>query len=253
MIELQSITFGGGHALVRVRLSDDAPLTTDENIEATAHVYYVMPGIADHACTGDAGATFKDVMGATETAHLLEHMTIELMALTNMAGDVSCGRTRAVSGDDDRLFEIELAAPDDVLVTSALSSALWILDWALSGAAEPEPDLKGIVAGIVSLVEAANDQAPDPVNAPLEVAAVVEEVAEVEDGDEAEEVDGVEEVDEVEISDAPVDEAEVDELVDEIEDDVLEPEYEEPEAVTPANDASHVHLGTEVGFIHDES
>jgi hypothetical protein len=248
MIELQSITFGGGHALVRVRLSDDAPLTTDQDLEATAHVYYVMPGIADHACTGDAGATFKDVMGATETAHLLEHMTIELMALTNMAGDVSCGRTRAIPGDDDRLFEIELAAPDDVLVTSALSSALWILDWAFSGAAEPEPDVKGIVAGIVSLVEAANDQAPDPVNAPLEVAAVVE-AAEKADEPVAE----VEEVVEATAEAEPVDEDEVAQLVDEIEDDVLEAEYEEPEVEIEVPDAAHVHLGTEVGFIDDES
>lgn len=91
-------------------------------------------------------------MGSTEVAHLLEHVTIELMAQTGLGGDVSCGRTWEVTGEP-RTYDVQLACPDDVLVASALSSAAWILQWAYSGGADPKPDVAAIVSGIRELVE----------------------------------------------------------------------------------------------------
>ena len=91
-------------------------------------------------------------MGSTEVAHLLEHVTIELMAQTGLGGDVSCGRTWEVTGEP-RTYDAQLACPDDVLVASALSSAAWILQWAYSGGADPKPDVAAIVSGIRELVE----------------------------------------------------------------------------------------------------
>ena len=43
-------------------------------------------------------------MGQTELCHLLEHVTVELMNETGLAGSISCGRTR-VSEHDERVFE----------------------------------------------------------------------------------------------------------------------------------------------------
>ena len=74
----------------------------------------LVPAIAQHACYGDAGEKFQDCMGDTEVAHLLEHLTVELMIETGLAGDISSGRTRGVS-EDPHLFDIELSCPDDAL------------------------------------------------------------------------------------------------------------------------------------------
>ena len=160
LIEIEKVAVAPRHFTARVRIANGGPLTTDEDLVGTTHVYNLMPQICDHTCLGDAGTTFKDCMGATEVAHLLEHVAIELMARTNLAGDITCGRTWEVESDP-RVFDVQLACPDDVLVAAALSSAAWILQWAYSGGAEPKPDVDAIVEGIKELVRHADAKAAE--------------------------------------------------------------------------------------------
>jgi hypothetical protein len=191
LIEIKRVAVAPQHFTARVTIAPGGPITTDQDLVGTTHVYNLLPDIIDHACLGDEGETFKDAMGATELAHLLEHVTIELIARTGLAGDISCGRTWEVAGED-RTYDVQLSCPDDVLVASALSSAAWILEWAYSGAEDPAPDVDGIVAGIKSLVENADAFAaePEPVAEEKaetaadepEPAAEDEESSEVEDG-----------------------------------------------------------------------
>ena len=90
-------------------------------------------------------------------AHLLEHVTVELLARTNIAGDISTGRTVQTG---ERSFEVELSCPDDVLVAGALSSAVWIMQWAYSGGGDPKPDVDAIASGLVDLVASVSEQEP---------------------------------------------------------------------------------------------
>ncbi len=71
--------------IAHVRIDDDGPLMTSEDLEGTARVYRLLPHIVEHACLGDAGETFRDAMGDTELAHLLEHVTVELLAQRSTA------------------------------------------------------------------------------------------------------------------------------------------------------------------------
>lgn len=158
LIDITKVAVAPQHFTARVTIANGGPLTTDQDLVGTTHVYRLLPEICDHTCLGDAGTTFKDAMGATEVAHLLEHVAIELMARTGLAGDISCGRTWDVVGEP-RTFDIQLACPDDVLVASALSSAAWILQWAYSGGADPKPDVDAIVSGIRELVNHADEVA----------------------------------------------------------------------------------------------
>lgn len=150
LIDIVRVEVGLENLTARVRLSEDAPLMTSENLVGTTRVYNLMPHIIDHVCLGDAGETFKDAMGHTELAHLLEHMTVELLSQSSASGEVSCGRTRPA--DEERCFDIELSCPDDVLVIGALSSAVWIAEWAFGDGGAPEPDVEAIVAGLTSMV-----------------------------------------------------------------------------------------------------
>ena len=160
LIEIKRVQIGPENLIAHVRIADDAPLMTSEDLEATARVYHVMPHIVEHVCLGDAGETFRDAMGDTEIAHLLEHVTVELLAQTNMAGDIPAGKTW-VDEVDNRTYQIELACPDDVLVAAALSCGVWILDWAYSGGADPEPNVDAIVQGLVQLVDSVADKGED--------------------------------------------------------------------------------------------
>lgn len=156
LVDITQVAVAPQHFTARMRIANGGPLTTDQDLVGTTHVYNLLPDIIDHACLGDAGKTFKDCMGATELAHLLEHVAIELMARTGLAGDVTCGRTWEVTGEP-RAYDVQLGCPDDVLVAAAVSSAAWILQWAYSGARDPKPDVDAIVDGIRSMAEHADE------------------------------------------------------------------------------------------------
>jgi hypothetical protein len=133
---------------------------TSENAEATERVLELLPGLSEHLCLGDADARFGLVAKDTEVAHLLEHVTVELLALTNLAGDVASGKTSLV--DSRRgLYEIILACPDDVLVAASLSSAVWLLNWAYGNQEDADPDINAIVSGLVALIQGLDGEKTD--------------------------------------------------------------------------------------------
>lgn len=161
LFNIMKITVDDAKVRAQVLVNPGMPLMTSEDIEATARVYYLAPAIALHACFGDAGEKFQDCMGDTELAHLLEHLTVEIMNETGLAGEISCGRTRAVA-DDPRLFEIELSCPDDVLTVGALSSATFMMDWAFLHPDVTAPDFAGTVEGMRQLVLSLRGEAGEP-------------------------------------------------------------------------------------------
>lgn len=151
LFNILKVTVSEDKICAHVLVNPGMPLMTSGDIEATARVYYLVPAIAKHLCLGDSGREFQDCMGQTELCHLLEHVTVELMNETGLAGSISCGRTR-VSEHDERVFEIELSCPDDALAIGALSSATFMMDWAYLHADQPAPDVEGTVAGLRNLV-----------------------------------------------------------------------------------------------------
>ena len=150
LFDIRKITVGEDKLTARVLVNANAPLMTSEDIEATSRVYYLSTDIADHVCLGDSGERFRDCMGHTELPHLLEHLTVEIMNKTGLAGNVSCGRTRSVVVDD-RLFDVELSCPDDVLTIGALSSAAFMMDWAFLYPEQPAPNFDATVEALRSL------------------------------------------------------------------------------------------------------
>lgn len=185
LFNILKVTVSEDKICAHVLVNPGMPLMTSEDIEATARVYYLVPAIAKHLCLGDSGREFQDCMGQTELCHLLEHVTVELMNETGLAGSISCGRTR-VSEHDERVFEVELSCPDDALAIGALSSATFMMDWAYLHADQPAPDVDGTVAGLRNLVLGmrAEAEGKDPHEAVA--AANGEDVAEDEGADEGE-------------------------------------------------------------------
>ena len=151
LFNVLKVTVSDDKLTARVLVNPGAPLYTSEDIEATARVYYLAPGIADHTCLGDAGEKFQDCMGDTEIAHLLEHLTVEIMNQTGLAGDIVSGRTRGVE-NDERLFDVELSCPDDVLTIGALASAEFMMQWAFLHSDQTPPDFPGTVSALRDMV-----------------------------------------------------------------------------------------------------
>ena len=222
LFNILKVTVSKDKICAHVLVNPGMPLMTSEDIEATARVYYLVPAIAKHLCLGDSGREFQDCMGQTELCHLLEHVTVELMNETGLAGSISCGRTR-VSEHDERVFEVELSCPDDALAIGALSSATFMMDWAYLHADQPAPDVEGTVAGLRNLVLGmrAEAEGKDPHEA---VAA-----ANAEDATEGE---------------APID-ANVEPVVDAAAGEAAESEPAEPQGVPSFDDESQEAIDTE--------
>ena len=160
LISIKKVVVGPKNLTATVEFSAKAPRLTSENAEATERVLELLPGLSEHLCLGDADARFGLVANDTEVAHLLEHVTVELLALTNLAGDVASGKTSLV--DSRRgLYEIILACPDDVLVAASLSSAVWLLNWAYGNQEDADPDINAIVSGLVALIQGLDGEKTD--------------------------------------------------------------------------------------------
>lgn len=157
LFDIKKVTVGPKTLAAEVEVAPNAPLLTSDDPEGTRLMVELMPQIADHVCLGDAGPHFGEVVEKTELAHLLEHVTVELLARTDAAGDISTGRTVQTG---ERSFEVELSCPDDVLVAGALSSAVWIMQWAYSGGGDPKPDVDAIASGLVDLVASVSEGEP---------------------------------------------------------------------------------------------
>ncbi len=156
LVRIERVEIGPKKFVAHVRIASGGPLNTDDDPEATNRILALFPELNDHLCTGDASPKFSEVIRSTEIAHLLEHVTIELLARSGLAGDISSGRTKA-DAQGDRSFTIEFACPDDVLVAACLSSAAWVLDWAYAGGEDPSPDVEGIVSGLIGLITSLGD------------------------------------------------------------------------------------------------
>lgn len=150
-ISITKVEIDSQYFTAHIRIGEETPLFTCDDLEATTRIYDIMPHIIEHACVGDASDTFKDVMGNTELAHLLEHVCVELLSQTDIAGDVPAGKT-FISPIVDRGYVLQFTCSDDALVAAAFASAVWIMNWAFSGAAGSTPNCDAIVQAIVAMV-----------------------------------------------------------------------------------------------------
>ena len=251
LISIKKVVVGPKNLTATVEFSAKAPRLTSEEAEATKRVLELLPGLSNHLCLGDADARFGLVAEDTEVAHLLEHVTVELLALTNLAGDVASGKTSLV--DSRRgLYEIILACPDDVLVAASLSSAVWLLNWAYGNQEDADPDINAIVSGLVALIqsldgektdELADSSEPEADAAPQVESVDAEDYAadnSSEDVADAAAADAVE----AEVADAEENNAEV-AGIDAAGEDVAEP-AEPADVAEPAADAAEETIATEL-------
>lgn len=104
----------------------------------------LLPGLDRHSCRNDAGKRFADESEDTETAHLLEHVACELMALAgsprSLQGETAWDFTR----DGRGVFLVRLEFDDDVVALGALKEAVKVVEWLLTGLS-PRPDVDAAV------------------------------------------------------------------------------------------------------------
>jgi hypothetical protein len=81
----------------------------------------------------------------TESAHLLEHVTMELAALAGSPRSLHADTSWDFAVDGRGIFRLRFDYDDDLVVLGALNAAVGVVEWLLGGHGEP-PDIDAVVA-----------------------------------------------------------------------------------------------------------
>jgi hypothetical protein len=137
LVSIERIEVGARHLDARIRLTDQSSLRTSASPEAASRALQLLPGLARHSCENDLGARFVDELRDTETAHLLEHVAVELMALSGSPRSLKARTSWDFSEDGPGVFRIRMEYDNDLVAISALSEAAAIVEAVMSPDAEP--------------------------------------------------------------------------------------------------------------------
>jgi hypothetical protein len=140
VVSIERIEVGGGVLRARVRVGEGAPLRTAAITGLAEAALGLLPGLRRHTCDNDDGRDFARELRDTETAHLLEHVACELMALAGSPRSLRGETSWDFSRDGRGVYRVALQFDDDLVAMGALREAAVIVEWLLDGApAEVRP------------------------------------------------------------------------------------------------------------------
>jgi hypothetical protein len=138
-VRIASVTVGPESVEAVVTFDRAEPLRTSSFPELPERALRLLPGLRGHRCDNGAGMTFPQEMADTEIAHLLEHVAVELMALSGSPTKLA-GHTEWDFRSDGRgVFHVVLDYDDDLVAVGALKDAAGIVAW-LTAAGGREPN-----------------------------------------------------------------------------------------------------------------
>ncbi|MCL2503009.1 MAG: hypothetical protein FWE94_00100 [Coriobacteriia bacterium] len=146
---IESIDVSEACIEAKVRIAEGVPVRTSAISGLAERALQLLPGLGRHRCLSrhrrDAGASccFAEELRDTEIPHLLEHLTIELLALAGSPRSLPAHTAWDFAHDGRRVFRVWVACDDDVVALRALKEANTVLDWLL-GMRDGEPDVGAI-------------------------------------------------------------------------------------------------------------
>lgn len=126
-MELSDVGVSAGAVSARVAFAQGEPLRTCEVPGLAAATLAALPGLRGHRCDNGAGRTFADELTDTELAHLIEHATLELMAMAGSSPLLRGETTWDFATDGRGVFRVSIECEDERLARGALDSALTLV------------------------------------------------------------------------------------------------------------------------------
>lgn len=141
-IVVESVQVGAHQLEALVHVTDPALMRTSA-VPSLAHdALSLLPGLRRHTCENDAGLHFGAELADTESAHLLEHVTVELMALAGSPRSLRAETRWDFSADGRGRFRLSLDYDDDLVALGALKEAVLVVDWLLLGEPPGNSDVR---------------------------------------------------------------------------------------------------------------
>ncbi len=115
----------------------------------------LLPGLRRHTCDNGSAHGIAAELADTETAHLLEHVAFELMALAGSPRSLRGETAWDFSADGVGVYHVRLAYDDDLVALGALKAAAGVVEWLMDTVAQPDgpnrPDVDAIVRTLHAL------------------------------------------------------------------------------------------------------
>ena len=112
-----------------------------------ARALELLPGLARHTCENGTAHGIVAELANTETAHLLEHVAVECMALAGSPRTLRAETVWDFARDGAHVYRVRTAYDVDLVAIGALRAGLGIVDWLMGDAAE-KPDVEAIAAAL---------------------------------------------------------------------------------------------------------
>jgi hypothetical protein len=141
-VRIESVSVGPDAVEALVVFEAGEPLRTSAHPRAAERALALLPGLRGHRCDNDEARSFTDEIGDTEVAHLIEHATLELMAMAGSPPTLRGVTTWDFGRDGRGVFRVRFAHDDDLVALGALKAAEAAVRWCLSGDG-PAPDVEG--------------------------------------------------------------------------------------------------------------
>lgn len=124
-------------ARLRVR---DARLTRTSAVPRLADsVLELLPGLLRHRCDCGSSHGIERELADTETPHLLEHIVLELMALSGSPRSLRGETEWDFAADGRGVYRVRIEYDDDLVALGALERGVQAVNALLSGDAPPDP------------------------------------------------------------------------------------------------------------------
>jgi hypothetical protein len=140
-MRIERVTVGADAVDAIVRFEPGEPLRTSDVPGMPERALRCLPGLRTHRCFNEGDLPLRDELADTEIAHLLEHATLEIMAMagspTTLRGETSWD----FAADGRGVFRVRLAFDDDLVALGALKAASEAVAGSADGAG-PAPDVE---------------------------------------------------------------------------------------------------------------
>jgi len=134
-----------------VRVADSALERTSRAPGLADRALALLPGLRRHTCENGTAHGISAELSDTETPHLLEHLAVELMALSGSPRTLKGETSWDFSADGTGVYRLRLAYDNDLVALGALKAGAGIVDWLFAGesldtgAGPTEPDVDSLV------------------------------------------------------------------------------------------------------------
>jgi hypothetical protein len=113
------------------------PLRTSEVPGLAAAALEVLPGLKGHRCRNGSALGFAEELEDTELAHLVEHATLEVMAMAGSPETLRGATSWDFAAEGPRTFRVRVAWDDDLVALGSLRCACGLVSALMRGEGHP--------------------------------------------------------------------------------------------------------------------